>query len=167
MESDKPTFGTVVLESCTRPAWALLFLFFTLVTILSLQFSTRSVFPLWVLSGPQSSTSMDPTTCSGFFRDVPPRKVVMSIEDFGGVGDGKTSNTESFRRAIKYMQRYQDRGGSQLNIPRGRWLTGSFNLTSDFTLFLQHGAVLLGSQVRSQPLLLLLLLVLLLLLLFL
>ena len=71
----------------------------------------------------------------------------MSIEDFGGVGDGKTSNTESFRRAIRYMQRFRDRGGSQLNIPKGRWLTGSFNLTSDFTLFLQQGAVILASQV--------------------
>ncbi|KAH1230075.1 Mediator of RNA polymerase II transcription subunit 33A [Glycine max] len=40
-------------------------------------------------------------TCAGFFRDVPPRKVVLSIEDFGGVGDGKTSNTKSFRRAIR------------------------------------------------------------------
>ncbi|KAG5016857.1 hypothetical protein JHK85_022993 [Glycine max] len=40
-------------------------------------------------------------TCAGFFRDVPPRKVVLSIEDFGGGGDGKTSNTKSFRRAIR------------------------------------------------------------------
>ncbi|RVW14395.1 hypothetical protein CK203_090475 [Vitis vinifera] len=34
-------------------------------------------------------------------------------------------------------------GGSQLNVPRGRWVTGSFNLTSNFTLFLEEGAVIL------------------------
>lgn len=154
MESEKATtFGAVVLGSFFRPSWALLFLLFTLVTIVSLQLSTTwtTVFPVWVLSGstgPQPFT--DPTTCSGFFRDVQPRKVVRSIEDFGGVGDGKTSNTEAFRRAIGYMQRFRDKGGSQLNIPRGTWLTGSFNLTSDFTLFLQHGAVILGSQVSAN-----------------
>lgn len=71
----------------------------------------------------------------------------MSVLDFGGVGDGKTSNTATFRRAIRYMQRFGDRGGSQLNVPKGRWLTGSFNLTSNFTLFLEDGAVILGSQV--------------------
>ncbi|KAJ0040447.1 hypothetical protein Pint_27321 [Pistacia integerrima] len=45
----------------------------------------------------------------------------MSIKDFGGVGDGKTSNTETFRRAGRYMQVFGDRGGSQLNVP-GRYL---------------------------------------------
>ena len=70
----------------------------------------------------------------------------MSITDFGGVGDGKTSNTETFRKAIRYMQGFGDKGGSQLNVPKGKWLTGSFNLTSNFTLFLQHGALILGSQ---------------------
>lgn len=148
MESEKTTLGGVVLGTCTTPSWAFLSLLFTLVTIISLQFSSTSVFPpTWVLIPSSSSSSADPTTCSGFFRAVPRRKVVMSIEDFGGVGDGKTSNTESFRRAIRYMQRFRDRGGSQLNIPKGRWLTGSFNLTSDFTLFLQQGAVILASQV--------------------
>lgn len=74
----------------------------------------------------------------------------MSITDFGGVGDGTTSNTEAFRKAVLYMQqqRFGESGGSQLNVPRGRWLTGSFNLTSNFTLFLQDGAVILGSQVN-------------------
>ncbi|OUZ99446.1 Glycoside hydrolase [Macleaya cordata] len=70
----------------------------------------------------------------------------MSITDFGGVGDGKTSNTEAFRKALQHLKRFEDKGGSQLNIPKGRWVTGSFNLTSNFTLFLEFGAVILGSQ---------------------
>ncbi|KAJ7957023.1 Pectin lyase-like superfamily protein [Quillaja saponaria] len=50
------------------------------------------------------------------------------------------------------MQRFGDKGGSQLNIPKGRWLTGSFNLTSNFTVFLEQGAVILGSQdIKEWP----------------
>lgn len=73
----------------------------------------------------------------------------MSIKDFGGVGDGETSNTDAFRKALVYMQRFSEKGGAQLNVPEGRWLTGSFNLTSNFTLFLEQGAIILGSQVRN------------------
>lgn len=145
MESDKTPFAAVVLGTCTRPSWAFLFLLFTLVTFLSLHLPSTSV---WFLVAVGPEPGPDPsTTCSGFFKDVPPRKLVMSIEDFGGVGDGNTSNTEAFRKAIGYMQRFQNRGGAQLNIPTGTWLTGSFNLTSNFTLFLHRGAVILASQV--------------------
>jgi polygalacturonase len=45
------------------------------------------------------------------------------------------------------LQRFGESGGAQLNVPKGRWVTGSFNLTSNFTLFLEEGAVILGSQV--------------------
>ncbi|CAN1280503.1 Probable polygalacturonase [Linum perenne] len=48
------------------------------------------------------------------------------------------------------MEQFGSSGVSQLNVPKGRWLTGSFNLTSNFTLFLEDGAVILGSQVQSN-----------------
>ncbi|CAN1250523.1 Probable polygalacturonase [Linum perenne] len=48
------------------------------------------------------------------------------------------------------MKQFGSSGGSQLNVPKGRWLTGSFNLTSNFTLFLEDGDVILGSQVQSN-----------------
>ncbi|KAL9459518.1 hypothetical protein AB3S75_002839 [Citrus x aurantiifolia] len=76
---------------------------------------------------------------------MPKREVVMSIKDFG-VGDGTTSNTEAFRKAVQYVQGFGDKGGAQLNVSEGLWLTGSFILTSNFTLFLRKGAVILGSQ---------------------
>ncbi|KAJ6740964.1 PECTIN LYASE-RELATED [Salix purpurea] len=63
-----------------------------------------------------------------------------------GLVMGKTSNTETFRKAIRYLKRFGESGGAQLNVPKGRWVTGSFNLTSNFTLFLEEGAVILGSQ---------------------
>ncbi|KAM1160944.1 hypothetical protein TB2_000088 [Malus domestica] len=87
-------------------------------------------------------------SCVGFFRDVPKRKVVISVEAFGGVGDGTTSNTEAFWRAILHTQSFVNTGGSQLNVRKGRWLMGSFNLTSNFTLFLEQGVVIGDSQAK-------------------
>ena len=70
-----------------------------------------------------------------------------SLDEFGAVGDGVTSNTAAFRDAVSQLSRFADYGGSLLFVPAGRWLTGSFNLTSHFTLFLHRDAVLLASQV--------------------
>lgn len=75
------------------------------------------------------------------------RKHSAVLTDFGGVGDGKTSNTKAFNSAITNLSQYSKDGGAQLIVPPGKWLTGSFNLTSHFTLFLQKDAVILGSQV--------------------
>ncbi|GFZ01342.1 pectin lyase-like superfamily protein [Actinidia rufa] len=68
------------------------------------------------------------------------------LTDFGGVGDGTTLNTEAFRAAITHLSQFESEGGSQLFVPPGRWLTGSFNLTNHFTLYLHRDAVLLASQ---------------------
>ncbi|CAB4278545.1 unnamed protein product [Prunus armeniaca] len=152
MDAEKPS----ILGSSIKPTWASLLLLFTVMLVLSYQtFSTTAGLPTWVGSiwpaaGSDTRSDHLPSTCSGFFGGVPKRKVVMSIEAFGGVGDGATSNTEAFRRAILHMQRFGESGGAQLNVPKGRWLTGSFNLTSNFTLFLEEGAVILGSQDPKQ-----------------
>ncbi|KAL6560344.1 hypothetical protein OROGR_003903 [Orobanche gracilis] len=69
-----------------------------------------------------------------------------SISDFGGVGDGETDNTRAFRTAVNHLSQYASDGGAQLLVPAGKWLTGSFNLTSHFTLYLHKDAVLLASQ---------------------
>ncbi|XP_068305134.1 probable polygalacturonase [Pyrus communis] len=69
-----------------------------------------------------------------------------SLTDFGGVGDGTTSNTKAFQEAITYLSQYESEGGSQLVVPPGKWITGSFNLTSHFTLHLHKDAVLVASQ---------------------
>lgn len=70
-----------------------------------------------------------------------------SIVEFGGVGDGKTLNTEAFRKAVRELSKYGGDGGAQLYVPAGKWLTESFNLTSHFTLYLHKDALLLASQV--------------------
>ncbi|KAF8387764.1 hypothetical protein HHK36_026419 [Tetracentron sinense] len=83
-------------------------------------------------------------------RDLDPRPHSVSILEFGAVGDGKTLNTIAFQNAVFYLNSFADKGGAQLYVPPGRWLTGSFNLTSHLTLFLERGAVILGSQDSSH-----------------
>lgn len=85
-------------------------------------------------------------SCAGFYRGAGRRAVTASVEEFGAVGDGVTSNTAAFQRAVAALEERGGGGGARLEVPAGRWLTGSFNLTSRFTLFLHHGAVILGSQ---------------------
>ncbi|KAM0005785.1 putative pectate lyase superfamily protein [Helianthus debilis subsp. tardiflorus] len=76
------------------------------------------------------------------------RAYTASITDFGGVGDGVTSNTKAFQTAIDHFGQLESvGGGSLLYVPPGRWLTGSFNLTSHFTMFLHQDIVLLATQV--------------------
>ncbi|CAI0403194.1 unnamed protein product [Linum tenue] len=74
------------------------------------------------------------------------RKHTAVLTDFGAVGDGKTLNTKAFETAVANLSQFAADGGAQLIVPAGKWLTGSFNLTSHFTLFLHKDAVILGSQ---------------------
>ncbi|XP_074273577.1 putative polygalacturonase [Silene latifolia] len=84
------------------------------------------------------------------FRRVPVRyipklrPIAFNFTDFGAVGDGVTDNTGSFERAISAIAKFAKKGGAQLNIPPGVWLTCPFNLTSHLTLFLSEGAVILA-----------------------
>jgi hypothetical protein len=71
----------------------------------------------------------------------------VTITEFGAVGDGRTLNTLPFQNAVFYARSFADKGGAQLYVPKGRWLTGSFNLTSHLTLFLEEEATIIGSKV--------------------
>lgn len=99
------------------------------------------------------SRSHHPSAYSGIeFSALNCRKHKAVITDFGGVGDGKTSNTKAFRTALSKLSDLASDGGAQLVVPPGKWLTGSFNLTSHFTLFIQKGATILASQVTHYVL---------------
>ncbi|KAL5993034.1 hypothetical protein ACLOJK_013954 [Asimina triloba] len=151
MDAEKPLLASI-WGGVSRPSWILVAL---VMTVLAVSWFHTSSSPKDVLApssatdvGGAASSSEAVVSCSGFYRPAAgswPRKKVMSIREFGAVRDGKTSNTEAFRRAVEYLKAHGDKGGSQLNIPGGRWVTGSFNLTSNFTLYLEEGAVLLGS----------------------
>ncbi|KAK1262835.1 putative polygalacturonase [Acorus gramineus] len=150
MDVNNPCFNTL-WGTLTRPSWALLL---SLTTLLGftwfLQFSSNSspppLPPSPSLPPLRSTRVATGKTCEGFYRvrELDRATVVATVEEFGGVGDGITSNTEAFRRAVETIARG---GGGRLVVPKGRWVTGSFNLTSNFTLYLEEGAVILGSQV--------------------
>lgn len=82
-----------------------------------------------------------------FNKHLKPRPHSVSVLDFGAVGDGKTINTVAFQNAIFYLKSFADKGGAQLYVPAGKWLTRSINLTSHLTLFLEKDAVILASEV--------------------
>ncbi|EAZ05322.1 hypothetical protein EE612_041661 [Oryza sativa] len=107
--------------------------------------------PLAALVAPATARvdgDRDRDSCAGFYRGGSSgrRAASASVEEFGAVGDGVTSNTAAFRRAVAALEARAGGGGARLEVPPGRWVTGSFNLTSRFTLFLHHGAIILGSQ---------------------
>ncbi|XP_024403717.1 probable polygalacturonase [Physcomitrium patens] len=85
-------------------------------------------------------------SCAHIVNVGKPRPLRVSITDFGAVGDGKTLNTKAFENALQYLHSNADSDGAQLTIPAGRWLTGSINLISHLTLFLENGANILGSE---------------------
>lgn len=95
--------------------------------------------------GPHSSTDACNTELARY-----PRPHSVTITEFGAVGDGVTLNTLAFQNAIFYLNSFTDKGGAQLFVPAGKWLTGSFKLISHLTLFLDKDAVILGSQVLSK-----------------
>ncbi|PKA62981.1 putative polygalacturonase [Apostasia shenzhenica] len=83
-------------------------------------------------------------------RRLGPRPHSVTLTEFGAVGDGVTLNTLAFQNAIFYLKSFADKGGAQLYVPKGKWLTGCFNLTSHLTLFLDKGAVIMATQDLSQ-----------------
>ncbi|XP_023926457.1 probable polygalacturonase [Quercus suber] len=118
---------------------------------LSLKFKTNvlsAIVILGILSLRVAECSLHAKT--SVYQAINCRKHTAFLTDFGAVGDGKTLNTKVFNSAIRNLSRYASDGGAQLIVPPGKWLTGSFNLTSHFTLFLESGAVILGTQDESQ-----------------
>ncbi|KAG9129293.1 hypothetical protein Leryth_015676 [Lithospermum erythrorhizon] len=155
MEGEKSSSLLIntIKTSFKSPSLPFIFLLFTVLAFFTFQITTndQSLFHLGVSNNRVEFSGSDFNegglkSCSGFFQFGYSRKVVKSILEFGGVGDGKSSNTEAFREALEFLGRFKDKGGGQLNVPKGVFVTGSFNLTSNFTLFLQDGAVILGSQ---------------------
>ncbi len=65
-----------------------------------------------------------------------------NILEFGAVPDGVVINTKSIQNAIDLAN---SNGGGMVLIPRGKFVTGSLQLKSNVELFLDEGAVLLGS----------------------
>ena len=72
---------------------------------------------------------------------------VFNIKDFGAVGDGQSLNTESINQAINACA---EAGGGTVLVPAGRYLTGTVQLKSNVTLFLDKDAALMATGDKSQ-----------------
>jgi polygalacturonase len=62
-----------------------------------------------------------------------------TLTEFGGVGDGRTMNTDAFRKAVAVLE---TAGGGRLIVPKGVFRTGPFKLCSKLDLHLDAGAVI-------------------------
>lgn len=59
--------------------------------------------------------------------------------DFGGEGDGRTDNTEAFKRAIETCHR---NGGGRIIVESGVWMTGPIQLKSRIELHVKRDATI-------------------------
>lgn len=73
--------------------------------------------------------------------EIPAREA--SVVDFGGVGDGITSNTEAFARVIDHLA---EQGGGRVVVPQGVWFTGPITFKDNIELHLDENAILLFSN---------------------
>ena len=66
---------------------------------------------------------------------------VVSVKDFGAVGDGSTDDTTAFQNAIAYCQSSTPYGGRALYIPGGRYkITSSLTISKEFITIFGDGA---------------------------
>lgn len=72
---------------------------------------------------------------------------LFNIRDYGAVGDGTTPATAAINQAIAACN---EAGGGQVLVPPGRYLAGTLHLRSHVTLFLDAGAVLIGTTNLAQ-----------------
>ncbi|MBU2491091.1 MAG: glycoside hydrolase [Bacteroidetes bacterium] len=64
-----------------------------------------------------------------------------NVRDFGAIGDGITPDTEAIRKAFDKCAA----GGGTVLFPPGKYLTGSVKLESNVDVYIQAGALILGS----------------------
>lgn len=70
----------------------------------------------------------------------------VNIQDFGGIGDGITLNTEAFRKAISALTK---KGGGKLVVPFGVWLTGPIQMKSNIELHVEKNAIIYFSPNKA------------------
>lgn len=75
-------------------------------------------------------------------QELSPLSSVLDVRVAGARGDGQQLDTAAFQAAI---DRLSAAGGGTLYVPPGRYLLGTLQLRSHVLLYLEAGAVLLGS----------------------
>lgn len=78
------------------------------------------------------------------------RAVNYNVVDFGAIADGKTSNTESFKKAIIACSKD---GGGKVVVPKGKYFTGPIHLEDNVNFHLEDGAeILFSTNPEDYPL---------------
>lgn len=72
---------------------------------------------------------------------------VYNIKDYGAIADGKTVNSASIQKTIDVCSAA---GGGRVYVPAGVFITGTIHLKSNINLYLETGAVLMGSPKLSD-----------------
>lgn len=75
-----------------------------------------------------------------------------NIKSYGAVGNGKVLDTNAINQAVEACSQA---GGGVVYFPAGEYLSGSIELKSNVTLYLDSGATILGSKRYGKNLLLL------------
>jgi len=65
------------------------------------------------------------------------------VSFYGVIGDGMTDNTDAIAEIVRKID---EKGGGTLYFPPGEYVTGTIKLKSNMTLYLEGGAVILGSE---------------------
>ena len=68
------------------------------------------------------------------------------LRAYGAIGDGRTSNTEAFRKAIEAAAAE----GGRVIVPNGIWLTGPIRILSNTELHLEDNAVILFDKNQDE-----------------
>ncbi len=69
--------------------------------------------------------------------------MIYDVTKYGIIGDGVSNNTQKIKELIDVISK---NGGGKLYFPAGKYVTGSVILKSNMTLYLENGAVILGSE---------------------
>lgn len=70
---------------------------------------------------------------------------LFNVKDYGASGDGEHLETDAINAAINACVAA---GGGTVNVPPGKYLTGTVVLKSHVALQLEAGATLLGSEIQ-------------------
>jgi hypothetical protein len=81
-------------------------------------------------------------------NDKPRKKcLIFNLRDFGACADGKTNDAAAIQKAVDACHKA---GGGTVFIPPGDYLTGTIDLRTNVTLYLEAGATLWGSKDRKD-----------------